>query len=79
MESADIEPLLFVRQGVVDGRASGFDPMDWDYGRQGRRPACVNIRFPETAIYSVLAADGSGGLDGRYEVQIQRHRGELDC
>ena len=79
MESDDVVPLLFVQQDVFDGRASGFDPMDWDYGRQGRRPACVNIRFPKTAIYSVLAADGIGGRDGRYEVQIQRHRGELDC
>ena len=79
MESDDIEPLLYVQQGVFSGRASGFDPMDWDYGRQGRRPACLSIRFPETTVYSVLAADALGEPEGRYEIQMQRHRGELSC
>lgn len=79
MESEDIEPLLYVQRGIFNGRPSAFAPMMWNDAGEGGNRACVDVVFPETTIYSALAADGHGSLEGPYEIQMRRHRGELSC
>ena len=79
MESEEIDPLLYVQRGIFNGRPSAFSPLTWADSGEGGTWACVDVTLAETTIYSVLAADGHGRLEGPYEIQMRKHQGERGC